>query len=335
MKFNPGEICRYDVDFQQLLFEQYQWLSGLDHVYSRYLDELKSNGLWNPSDFIDEDSIPLLPIEAFRDVEVYAVKNRTPELFFRSSGTSTSVRSTHHVAYGEQYIEAIFKGLNFFYHLDEYVVLGYTPGYSENPNSSLIWMINQMIQRDASGLSKFLELNKPFDDEMLALIESTGKKVMLFGAAFGLIDIIEKYPCKLPSESIVMETGGMKTYRRELSRSKMHYLLAHGFNLNESQIHSEYGMTELLSQAYSQGDEWFTCPPWMRVTIRDPFHPLQTVQDGEEGLIGIIDLANWGSCPFLLTGDKGVRRMDEVFQVTGRWSKYHLRGCNFLLGENL
>lgn len=335
MKFNPGEICSYDVDFQQLMIEQYHWLKHQNHVFSRYLHGLESLGYHTKSDFLNEHSIPLLPIEAFRDTSVYALGDRSPDLIFRSSGTTTSVRSKHQVAFKEQYMEAIFRGLRFFYPLDEYVVLGYTPGYSQNPESSLIWMIDQMIRREGSGLSGFLELNRPVDVDRLKQIEMSRKKVMLFGAAFGLIDIIEKYPCKLPADSVVIETGGMKTYRREMTRSQMHTYLARGFDLDDSQIHSEYGMTELLSQAYSQGDEWFKCPPWMKVSIRDPFNPLQALADGEEGLIGIIDLANWGSCPFILTGDKGVRRDDGAFQVNGRWSKYHLRGCNFLIGEDL
>lgn len=335
MKFNPGEICSYDVDFQHLLLVQYQWLKDQDHVYSRYLDGLESLGCRTSSDFVDLSNIPLLPIEAFRDSSVYALNDRPPDLIFRSSGTTTSVRSRHLVAYKEQYQEAIFQGLHFFYPLEEFVVLGYTPGYSQNPESSLVWMIDQMIKRDDSGLSGFLELNGPMDVDRLKQIELSGKKVMLFGAAFGLMDIIEKYPCKLPADSVVIETGGMKTYRREMTRSQMHTYLARGFDLEESRIHSEYGMTELMSQAYSQGDEWFKCPPWMKVSIRDPFNPLQALADGVEGLIGIIDLANWGSCPFILTGDKGVRRNDGSFQVNGRWSKYHLRGCNFLIGEVL
>jgi hypothetical protein len=220
-----------------------------------------------------------------------------------------------------------------FYPIENMVVLGYTPGYNQNPNSSLIWMINALIEADTTGLSRFLPVGQPISQDLLTQIERSERSVLLFGAAFGLADLAEQHPVELPEGSIIMETGGMKTYRREMSREQLHNLLADGFAVPYESIHSEYGMTELLSQSYSLGDEWFHCPPWMRVSIRDPFNPLQEVAPGEQGLIGVIDLANWASCPFLLTGDRGLQREDGAFQVLGRWSAFHLRGCNFLLEE--
>ncbi|MEX2364866.1 MAG: hypothetical protein WD597_14635, partial [Balneolaceae bacterium] len=221
-----------------------------------------------------------------------------------------------------------------FYDLDDYVIWAYTPGYQENSNSSLIWMLNTLIERDYSGMSRFLELNQPLDEKEIQKIQKSGKKLLLFGAAFGLLDILERRSIQLPKDSIILETGGMKTHRREINRQQLHQLLSDGFGLPPSQIHSEYGMTELLSQAYSLGDEWFQCVPWMNVSIRDPENPMREMTAGEEGLIGIIDLANIYSCSFILTGDKGVQNESGDFQVLGRWNPQNLRGCNFLIEQD-
>jgi hypothetical protein len=165
-------------------------------------------------------------------------------------------------------------------------------------------------------------------------ITASGKKLMLFGAAFGLTDMAEASPVTLPAGSIIVETGGMKTHRREMGREEMHSKLATSFNIPPENIHSEYGMTELLSQAWMQGDGVFRCPHWMRVSIHDPDNPPERLPDGREGLIGITDLANLNSCSFLMTGDAGVRYPDGSFRVTGRVQHSNLRGCNFLVEED-
>src|SRR5690606_27805242 len=190
----------------------------------------------------------------------YTESNREHDLLFRSSGTSNSVRSRHYVAFKSQYESAIINGFKEFFDIDNFVFLAYTPGYHSNPNSSLVWMLNTLINRDESGFSRFLDIGKPLDPVLINSITHSGRQLMLFGAAFGLIEMVEKFPIKLPANSVVMETGGMKTYRKEITRSELHRLLAQGFGLNSNQIHSEYGMTELLSQAYSLGDMWFRTP---------------------------------------------------------------------------
>ena len=157
---------------------------------------------------------------------------------------------------------------------------------------------------------------------------------MLFGAAFGLLDLLEAGPITMPPDAYIMETGGMKTHRREMSRAQLHHRLAGGFGLDKKQVHSEYGMTELMSQAYATGNEWFATPHWMKISIRDPENPMRTLAFGEEGLIGIIDLANIYSCSFLLTGDLGIMKPDETFKVLGRWKHSNLRGCNFLIDQD-
>ena len=157
---------------------------------------------------------------------------------------------------------------------------------------------------------------------------------MLFGAAFGLMDMLEIDPIQLPEDSVILETGGMKTHRREITKELLHQQLADGFGIPASQIHSEYGMTELLSQTYAKGSLWFECVPWMEVSIRDPKDPMQEAEHEEEGVIGVIDLANLYSCSFILTGDKGIQREDGKFQVLGRWNPQNLRGCNFLIDQD-
>ncbi|MDR9419078.1 hypothetical protein [Gracilimonas sp.] len=297
-------------------------------VYHRFCKAMGSEEIASVKD------IPLLPIEAFKEAEIVTPKKENgelPDVWFQSSGTSRMVRSKHFISDPGLYRGSILKGMNQFYDLEDYVIWAYTPRYNENPHSSLIWMLRTLIEEDHTRLSKFLELDKPLDEKSLKEITKSGKKLMLFGAAFGFLDLIEMADQKLPPDTIVMETGGMKTHRLEISKVELHQKLAKGFGLPKSQIHSEYGMTELLSQAYSFGDEWFACVPWMNVSIRDPKNPMKEVDFGEEGLIGIIDLANLYSCSFMLTGDKGIHREDGKFQVLGRWNPKNLRGCNFLI----
>lgn len=328
MSFTPSDICNPLIDFETMSMRVLTYQLTNNPVYRSFYKNLSGN---SDTGVIAPDNIPLLPIEAFRDTRIYASDKRQSDLIFKSSGTSTTVRSTHYVAHAEMYRRSVFTGIQQFYALENYVILAYTPGYNQNPNSSLIWMLNEFINAESTGLSRFLDIGKPIASTYLDKIISNDKSVMLFGAAFGLVELAEKYSVFLPEGSIVIETGGMKTYRREMSRTDLQNVLSDGFGVGIDHIHSEYGMTELLSQSYSKGDQWFQCPPWMRVTIRDPYNPFRILPPGEEGLIGVIDLANWESCPFILTGDRGVLDPNGRFRVNGRWSDYHLRGCNFLL----
>lgn len=310
-----------NLDFDSACETIFDWQMEHNSVYRRFVENLGGSGARRP----------MLPVEAFRDARIYAAGAHESELFFLSSGTSTSIRSRHEVAFSSVYRKSILAGMKLFYPLENMVVLGYTPGYNENPNSSLIWMINALIDNDSSGLSRFLNVGEPISQKLIDEISSRDLRVLLFGAAFGLADLAEDNTITLPEDSIIMETGGMKTYRREISREELHFLLSEGFGIQVEDIHSEYGMTELLSQSYSSADGWFTSPPWVRVSVRNALNPLEEMPDGEEGLIGVVDLANWASCPFILTGDRGVRRWDGGFKVLGRWSQFHLRGCNFLM----
>ncbi len=280
------------------------------------------------------DEIPLLPIKAFKDAEITTQSDAESDLIFKSSGTSDMERSEHRVMDASIYDQSLLEGFRQFYNLDKAVIWGYTPGYADNPHSSLIYMIQKLIDQDNSGLSRFLPLDEPLKPNAVAEVERQGKQLILFGAAFGLLDLLEMGKAELPSNSIVIETGGMKTNRREISKKELHKRLASGFGLNGNRIHSEYGMAELLSQAYATGGQWFRTVPWMQVSIRNPDNPFESQPSFEEGLIGVIDLANVHSCSFLLTGDKGVMDDKGRFKVLGRWNPKDLRGCNFLIEED-
>ncbi|MBO6587141.1 MAG: hypothetical protein JJ953_13610 [Gracilimonas sp.] len=326
------EIFDAGTSFEKKAVQVFEFQRTNNPVYQRFckaLDIVKVTSL---------SEIPLLPIQAFKDTEVLTApensKSKIQNLEFQSSGTSGMSRSRHVVPDPEVYLQSITRGMKHFYELDDYVIWAYTPGYIENPNSSLIWMLNVLMEREESGLSRFMELGQPMNIAGLKKVQNSGKKLMLFGAAFGLLDILDKGEIRLPEDSVILETGGMKTHRREITKTELHDQLAKGFGLPKSQVHSEYGMAELLSQAYSQEGEWFECVPWMKVSIRNPKNPMEEAAYGEEGLIGVIDLANLYSCSFILTGDKGLQRADGKFQVLGRWNPENLRGCNFLIDQD-
>ena len=319
------------VPFQEKTLQIFEYQREHNPVYSRFCKALGINKVEN----IEE--IPLLPIQAFKDAEVITalenstLKTHNSKLYFQSSGTTGMQRSRHYIKDPQIYRESILKGMKHFYNLDEYVIWAYTPGFNDNPHSSLIWMLNTLIENDASGLSRFLEVGAAFDIDGAKKIQESGKKLMLFGAAFGLLDLAQSVKSSQSVLSVIIETGGMKTHRREMSREELHQQLAEGFGLVKEMVHSEYGMAELLSQAYSLGDEWFECVPWMQVSIRNPQNPLEKMSYGQEGLIGVTDLANVHSCSFILTGDKGIQNEKGQFQVLGRWNPQNLRGCNFLI----
>lgn len=330
MMFNLDEICNPTLSFEETCAKILAYQLERNATYRVFYQGIIER-FGNISNL--PFGTPFFPVEGFRDGIIYTEHPKQPDLIFKSSGTSASICSSHHVAWKEQYRTSIFKGMRCFYPVEDFVFLAYTPGYNQNPNSSLVWMLSELIASDSTRLSRFLSVGDPLDVALLDQISALGKRVMLFGAAFGLVDLAEKFPQKLPPESIVMETGGMKTWRKEMTRQEIHAVLAEGFALDPQCVHSEYGMTELLSQAYETGDGWFRTPPWMKTFVVNPSNPLEVVADGTEGLVAIIDLANWASCPFLLTGDRGIRKEDGSFRVLGRWSQYHLRGCNFLLEE--
>ena len=350
---NWEELIFSDLPFKEKAQRVFEHQYAHNPVYRRFCDALNDKpGPENPNgddfeELLDQSfhdaqlKFPLLPVRAFKDVDVFTreeenseLKTQNSQLIFKSSGTSTMERSTHHVPDEELYRRSIFEGFKTFYDLNNAVILGYMPGYSENSQSSLIWMINELITHDEIKKSRFLPLGKPLNQAEIDDIAAAGKQIIIFGAAFGLVDLVEISSVDLPSNSIIIETGGMKTHRRETGRITMHRRLAEGFSIDISRIHSEYGMCELLSQAYTTGGKWFRSVPWMQVSVRNPENPQQTLPPHKEGLIGIIDLANVHSCSFLLTGDRGMMDEQGRFQVLGRWQPNDLRGCNFLINED-
>lgn len=332
MKDWSSLIFSDEVAFAEKARQVFEYQYKTNAVYRRFCDALDPEILTQDQD--ETDSIPLLPIKAFKDAEVTSKPEAEPDLTFKSSGTSGMSRSVHHVADASIYDRSILKGFEQFYNLDKAVIWGYTPGYADNPESSLIYMIRKLIEQDNSGMSRFLPLDEPLDAGAIKEVQQSGRQLILFGAAFGLLDLLERKKITLPSNSIVIETGGMKTHRRQITKEELHRRLAEGFGLDGSRIHSEYGMAELLSQAYATGGQWFRTVPWMQVSIRNPENPAEVLPPHNEGLIGVIDLANVHSCSFLLTGDKGVSDKRGRFKVLGRWNPKDLRGCNFLIEED-
>lgn len=352
----PNIIFSDTLSFDEKVQQVFKYQFENNPVYHRYCEalstsinkisyhpELVSGSMKNKSESEEQipiqawneiSAIPLLPIKAFKEAEVTTYPEEDPRLVFKSSGTSDMQRSTHRVYDPELYDQSLLKGFRHFYNLDNAVIWGYTPGYADNPHSSLIYMIQKLIDQDNSGLSRFLPLDESLQAEEIKEVKESGNQLIFFGAAFGLLDLLELDTPAVPSNSIIIETGGMKTHKREISRKELHRKLSRGFGLDESRIHSEYGMAELLSQAYATGGKWFKTVPWMQVSIRNPDNPAVEMPAYREGLIGIIDLANVHSCSFLLTGDKGVMDQEGRFQVLGRWNPKDLRGCNFLIEED-
>ncbi len=299
-------------------------------VYRSFLNAL---GYTNRSPFTP-GNIPLLPVRAFKIGTILPAKY-TPELVFKSSGTSDMQRSTHGIVKPDIYEKAISTEFYRHFPKEDTIILGLLPKYEDNPDSSLIWMVRYLINNDSSGLSGFIHEDTHFDQNELADFASSEKKVVIFGAAFGLIDFMSR-PNPFRSLDIeIIETGGMKTHKRELAKSELRNKISNYFGIPLSQVHSEYGMCELHSQMYAIGSEWFTTPHWVKVSIRDAENPERECETGEEGKIGIIDLANLYSCPFILTNDRGVMNNNGEFQVIGRWDTENMRGCNFLMDAEI
>jgi phenylacetate-coenzyme A ligase PaaK-like adenylate-forming protein len=271
--------------------------------------------------------IPFLPIEFFKTKKIVS-KNQKPEITFTSSGTTGSHTSKHHVIDLKLYQESYLKGFTHFYGaIEDYCILALLPSYLEREGSSLLVMVDDLIKKSDHSESGFYLDQFDVLKSKLQLLDAQGTKTLLIGVSFALLDFIEKHPLKL-NHTIVMETGGMKGRRKELIREELHDLLSKGFGVQH--IHSEYGMTELLSQAYSDGKGLFETPPWMKVFVRDTEDPLTLQQNKKTGGINIIDLANLNSCSFIATQDLGKVYANGSFEVLGRFDHSDVRGCNLM-----
>lgn len=273
--------------------------------------------------------IPFLPVELFRNHKVLT-GDLPVEMIFESSGTTGLIPGRHFVNSLSLYRQSFLKSFNLFYGSpDEYMIAALLPSYFERSGSSLVYMTECLIKESDYEGSGFYKDNVEDLPELIKKAKSERKKVLLLGVTFALLDLAEKLGPDL-SDVIVMETGGMKGRRKELTRTELHSILK--AKLNVKSIHSEYGMTELLSQAYSIGDGIFFCPPWMKILIRDPLDPLCIYSDpGPAGGINIIDLANLHSCSFISTSDLGRTLDDGGFEVLGRFDNSDIRGCNLLV----
>lgn len=272
--------------------------------------------------------IPFLPIQFFKSHEILSSTNPIQETF-TSSGTTGSITSKHLVTDTTLYEQSFRNAFSQFYgNIEDYVVLALLPSYLEREGSSLIYMVNDLIEGSNHPKSGFYLHN--YDELIHTLIEldSSGQNVLLIGVTYALLDMVEKQSFHLKN-TIVMETGGMKGKRKEIIREELHTLLCNGFGVPS--IHSEYGMTELLSQAYSLGNGIFECPPWMSILIRDTEDALTYVQDGKTGGINVIDLVNINSCSFIATQDLGKKYPNHSFEVLGRFDASDIRGCNLMV----
>ena len=272
--------------------------------------------------------IPFLPIQFFKSHSV--VSNTNPiQTTFTSSGTTGMVTSKHLVTDVSIYEESYRKGFSQFYgNIEDYVVLALLPSYLEREGSSLIHMVDDLIQLSNHPESGFYLHNYDELIEKIIQLDQSGQNVILIGVTYALLDLIEKQSFQLEN-TIIMETGGMKGKRKEMIREELHQQLCNGFGVKS--IHSEYGMTELLSQAYSLGDGIFECPSWMQISIRDTEDALSYVREGKTGGINVIDLANINSCSFIATQDLGKKYSNGSFEVLGRFDHSDIRGCNLMV----
>jgi len=271
--------------------------------------------------------IPFLPIEFFKTQEIKTGGFDAEEIFL-SSGTTGVNQSKHFVKDLTLYEASYLKAFKQFYgSIDDYCVLGLLPSYLERKGSSLIYMVDDLIKKSKNLSSGFFLDNYQFLIEILEKNIKNNQKTILFGVSFALLDLAESYQIDL-KDVIIMETGGMKGRRKELTRKELHSIYKKSFNVDV--IHSEYGMTELLSQAYSKGNGVFESPNWMKILIRDVNDPFNFLEQNKTGGINVIDLANINSCSFIATQDLG-KQNDKSFEVLGRFDNSDLRGCNLLI----
>ena len=324
---NPDKIfnLKTESEFQSQALEIFRYQSQNIPVYKNFIYHLKIK----PDEIRELKNIPFLPAELFKSHEIIPW-NKKPEIIFKSSSTSGDIPSRHFLADISIYENSFLRGFQYFYgNPFNMCILALLPSYLERTGSSLIYMAEKLIQlsrHPESGI--YLNEDKKLIS-VLQKLKKTRQPALLLGVSFALMDLAEKYEEDLDG-IIVMETGGMKGRRKEIVREDLHTFLKKRFNL--SKIHSEYGMTELLSQAYSKGEGVFYSVPWMRVLLRDSYDPFQLMTSGQSGSINVIDLANIYSCSFIATSDIGRLHKNGSFEVLGRIDNSDIRGCNLMIG---
>jgi len=293
-------------------------------VYRSFCDLLYKH----PSEVKTVQQIPFLPIQFFKSHTIVS-NSKSVDATFTSSGTTGSIVSKHFVSDLEIYKQSFRRGFKSFYGaIEKYTVLALLPSYLEREGSSLVYMANDMITQSNQPESGFYLHDLDALKNTLLKLEAKRQKTLLIGVSYALLDLIEAHSFKL-KHTTVMETGGMKGQRKELVKSELHTILKHGFGVDK--IHSEYGMTELLSQAYSKGDGIFKAPAWMKILTRDPEDALSIQPIGKSGGVNIIDLANINSCAFIATQDLGKIHSNGTFEILGRFDESDIRGCNLMV----
>jgi hypothetical protein len=310
-------------NFEQLALNVFQHQYEHNKVYRLWVDYLQIK----PATVKAIIEIPFLPVSFFKTNEI-VTGDFSPELVFTSSGTSQTINSRHAVKDLQVYIQSFTSGFHHFYgDIKDYCIIGLLPSYLEREGSSLVLMVEELIKLSGNEFSGFYLYDFHQLNKVLQQLEANKQKTLLIGVTFALVDFAERYPNQL-EYTIIMETGGMKGRRKEMIRQEVHQLLITSFGVET--IHSEYGMTELLSQGYSFGNGIFNTVPWMKVLLRDEDDPLKIKTTGR-GVINVIDLANIYSCSFIATEDLGTLYEDGSFEVSGRMDNSDIRGCSLMV----
>jgi hypothetical protein len=312
-------------DFNDLALKIFRFQYETNSVYREFSKLLRSE----PEKINSYLHVPFLPISLFKDHTIISGDETRFEKVFTSSGTTGSAPSRHFIRDLKLYEESFTRSFQIYYgDPEKYRFLALLPGYLERQGSSLVYMLDHFIRKTERNGSGFFLNNMETLEKHLLENRPASAQTILFGASYALIDFAGRFPMNL-NGVMIMETGGMKGRRKEMVREELHEILCHC--LNVEMVHSEYGMTELLSQAYSSGHGIFRAPPWMKILIRDVNDPLQFLPAGQTGGINIIDLANLFSCSFIATQDLGKLHEDGSFEVLGRFDDSDVRGCNLMV----
>ncbi|MES2410731.1 MAG: acyl transferase [Bacteroidota bacterium] len=323
---NPHDIFTISShkQFEKIALKLFRFQYENNLVYREFCDFLNTDVQKVKS----LEQIPFLPIQFFKTHDVVSNTEAIQEIF-TSSGTTGMITSKHLVTDVSLYEQSYRNAFSEFYgNIEDYVVLALLPSYLERSGSSLIYMVKDLIELSNNGNSGFYLHNYDQLISKLVELDNAGQNVILIGVTYALLDLVEKQKFDLKN-TIIMETGGMKGKRNEMIREELHEILCNGFGVQS--IHSEYGMTELLSQAYSLGNGIFECPAWMQILTRDTEDALAYIDDGKTGGINVIDLANINSCSFIATQDLGKKYPNNSFEVLGRFDNSDIRGCNLMV----
>ena len=313
-----------ELEFNTLALRVFKFQYEANAVYQKFCKLLDKH----PSNVNSLRDIPFIPIEFFKSHDILSSKEPIVKTF-TSSGTTGSQTSKHFITDLTIYEDSFNIAFQEFCgNPEDYAILALLPSYLERDGSSLIYMANNLIADSKHPKSGFYLHNLEDLAQTLKALDASGQKTLLIGVSFALLDLVDAYSFQLEN-TIVMETGGMKGRRKEMIREELHEILSKGFGVNN--IHSEYGMTELLSQAYSNGQGVFNCPKHMKILIRDPEDALTYLTKGKTGGINVIDLANLNSCSFIATQDLGKQISETDFEILGRFDHSDVRGCNLMV----